>query len=553
LSRLRTLRPGSGEGGGRERTYTVLGVLLLVALLAVVVTTFRDYGITVDEGVQHRYGRRIVRWYQSLGADDEALHVNNLYLYGGFFELAAQAAIEVLPVGVYDARHLCGALFGVIGVVAVWGLGRQLGGGLAGLLSGLFLALTPSYYGHFFANPKDLPFASLFAAAAWAGLWASRRLRRLGWREVLVTGGLVGLAAGVRVAGIVLFAEIGTLWLGCLWLERHEPRATGSLQAQVRSVALSLAGVVVVGWAVMLAFWPWAQTDPLLNPLRAFREFSHFWETAGVFHEGRVMLSGELPRSYVPRMLALTLPEFYALSYVLGATALLARIRGRRQSPLAPARLLRLLWVAALAVVPVAWIVVQRTPLYNGIRHVLFVVPFLAVVAGTSVALWLLARPSRAARAVALAALGACLVAAAVEAVRLHPYEYVYYNRLFAGGLPAAARRYETDYMCASYKEGIEWMAREYIRDGYAGRLRVDGYCSHVPFWYYLGRTAVDTTHVHPHVMFATTSMGDDKRTDGRVLHVVEREGVPLLYVFEQRTPPWAGDAPEAPTPRAVP
>ncbi len=136
-------------------------------------STFRDYGVTADEGVQQRYGRRIVRWYATLGGDRSATERNNLYLYGGAFELAAQAVQRVSPLGVYESRHLANATFGLAGIVAAWGLGRLLCGPAAGFASALFLALTPVYYGHCFANPKDVPFAAFYAAAAWAILRAA--------------------------------------------------------------------------------------------------------------------------------------------------------------------------------------------------------------------------------------------------------------------------------------------------------------------------------------------------------------------------------------------
>jgi hypothetical protein len=62
-----------------SRLPRLLAALLFLVLLGVLVATFRDYGITVDEGVQHRYGRRIVRWYATLGAAREATHTNDLY------------------------------------------------------------------------------------------------------------------------------------------------------------------------------------------------------------------------------------------------------------------------------------------------------------------------------------------------------------------------------------------------------------------------------------------------------------------------------------------
>jgi hypothetical protein len=508
-----------------------------VTLLGVMLVTFRDYGITTDEGVQHRYGRRIVRWYATLGADDEATRANDLYFYGGFFELVAQAAIAVLPLGTFDARHLANALFGLAGVVAVWGIGSRIGGPRAGLLSALFLALTPRFYGHFFANPKDLPFASLFALAAWAALRSSDRARRLGGREVLLTGLAIGLASGVRVAGIVLYGAVAVLWLGCAWLARREDGAGGSPGRELAGVASAIAGVIAIGWAVMVAFWPWAQLDPLRNPFRALRKFSSFWVDASVFFDGRLLLSGELPRDYMPRLFALTLPGFYAIACVLGAFAVVAGRRERESRPEVARRAFQSLWLTVLAVAPVAWVVVNRTPVYNGIRHLLFVVPFLAVLAGLSVAGWLECRWSRPTRLVAAAGLALSLGVTLTDMVQLHPYQYVYFNRLFAGGLPGAAARYETDYLCASYKEGIEWMAREYLRPDWREPVRVDGNCSHVPFWYYLGRGAVETTGVAPHLFFATTTFGDHQRAPGRVVHVVRRQGVPLLYVLEQRPP----------------
>lgn len=517
--------------------FHLLTALLLVTLLGVMLATFRDYGIATDEGVQHRYGRRIVRWYATLGAADEATHANDLYLYGGFFELCAQGAIALLPFGTFDARHLANALFGLLGVVAAWGIGCRVGGPRAGLLSALFLALTPGFYGHFFANPKDLPFASLFALAIWVALRAGDRVPRLDWREVLLTGLAIGLASGVRVAGIVLYGYVAVLWLGCWWLARREDDASGSPVSGLAGVLSAIAGAVVVGWAVMIAFWPWAQVDPLRNPFRAFQKFSRFWADASVLFDGRFLLSGGLPRAYMPKLLALTLPDFYAIAYLLGAFAVVSWLRERRPGPDFARRAFQLLWVVALATAPVGWVVVNRTPVYNGVRHLLFVVPFLAVLAGLSAAAWFERGWSRPARLVAAAGLAVSLVITLVDMVELHPYQYVYFNRLFAGGLPRAAERYETDYLCASYKEGIEWMAREYLRPGLREPVRVDGNCSHVPFWYYLDRGAVETTHVGPHVVFATTTFGDHQKTPGRVVHVVRRQGVPLLYVFEQRPP----------------
>ena len=68
-------------------------------------------------------------------------------------------------------------------------------------------------------------------------------------------------------------------------------------------------------------------------------------------------------------------------------------------------RLVQAGWLAFVAVVPVAWVIVRHTPLYDGLRHFLFVVPLLAVLGGASAALYLRARGRRVDGKMAAAAL----------------------------------------------------------------------------------------------------------------------------------------------------
>jgi hypothetical protein len=528
---------------GRAIRFVTAAVLL--GLLGVMLATVRDYGMTADEPVQNRYGRRLVRWYTTLGEDRAAVEQHDTWLYGGFFELAAQAAEVVSPLGVYETRHVVNALFGFAGFIAVAWMGAEIAGPWGGLLSLLFLALTPTFYGHAFANPKDIPFASLFALGTAATLYASRQLPRPRWPAVLGAAVAIGLAAGVRVAAIVLFGYAAVLWPGRLWLGSVERVGAGGRPTRLslgRTLGAFLV-LVVGGWAVMVVFWPYAQLDPLRNPFRAFGAFSDFWETMPVFYDGHLTRSGALPRWALPKLFALTLPETYFVAAALGGWRLLALLRARPSLRATVARLLPTLSVAALAAGPVAWAVVFRTPFYNGNRQFLFVVPLLAAVAGAAVAAFFRSG-GRAARILAATVLAVAFGVTLVDMVELHPYQSVYFNRLVAGGLRRAALRYETDYWCSTYKEGLDWVVDHYSRRRLHERVKVAGNSTFIQVSYDLRRTEERrrrfqpvTVHNNPHVVLATTALGDDKRTPGRPIHVVEREGAPLLYVFEVRAP----------------
>ncbi len=529
----------------RSRTWNVLSGLLLVALLGLVLFTFLDYGITWDEGVQNRYGRRLVRWYATAGDDTSATTQNDLYWYGGFFELVVQGAARLSGLGVYENRHLVNALFGLVGFVAVWGLGSHLGGAAAGFAAMLILALTPGYYGHLFANPKDLPFACLYALAAWLVLRASDREPTPGWRDVMAVGAAVGLAAGTRVAGLSLLPFAGALWLATLWLRTREAEASRPWPQWSKAVRLAMAwaGTLTVGWMVMLVFWPWALLDPIRNPLRALGKFSRFWNP-DLLWEGEIIAAADVPRTYIVKSLAYGLPELYFLAFLLGAVALVAFLRSAWREPGSRRRLLQGLWLAALPIVPVVWVMVNHTPLYNGYRHLLFVIPFLAVLAGLGVVGFMgsasVPRRLRQAAVVVLGVLGALTV---VDAVQLHPYQYVYFNRLLAGGLPGAVDRFDADYWGASYKEGVEWMAEHYPTEDLEERVRVSAFAVHVPLKYYLaqsdagGRFRTVRLGPTPHIVFAPTAYRYHEKVRGRVIHVVERQGAPLLHIIEVSPP----------------
>jgi hypothetical protein len=518
---------------------------MALALLAVILGTFRDYGITWDEGVHNRHGRQVVRWYTTLGQDTRA--IEHLHLYGGVFELVVQAVQPLSPLETFDTRHLINALFGLLGIAAAWSLGSRLGGPAAGFWSALFLALTPRFYGHVFANPKDVPFASLYALGAWVALWASDKVPRLGWREVLATGVAVGLAAGVRSAGITLFGYVAVLWLGCLWLRMRgpEPQAKPRWGPELARLGAAWLGTLLVGWSVMVAFWPWAQLDPVRNPLRALLKLSNFTRDYPLLHRGELLTTGTIPRTYVPEWLALTLPEFYFVAWSLGIVALLVLARRRLPGVGGGGTALKVLWVGALAAAPIVWVVLRHTPLYNGYRHLLFVVPFLAVLAGVSVSQFLQARLPRPATIGAALVLAASLVATVVDMVQLHPYQYVYFNRLVAGGLRSAADRYDTDYWGAACKEAIRWTVDHYTPRDLQQPVRVTALSEHALLRQLeeldQGRRRFVAVELAPghraHVLFMSASPHYRQPLRGELIHVVERQGAPLLNVYELREP----------------
>jgi hypothetical protein len=80
-------------------TFDFAAALLLAVLFALVLATFKEYAVSNDEGLQHHYGELIIAYYKSGFADKSVFDFQNLYLYGGLFDI-----IAVLPVVLPDRR-----------------------------------------------------------------------------------------------------------------------------------------------------------------------------------------------------------------------------------------------------------------------------------------------------------------------------------------------------------------------------------------------------------------------------------------------------------------
>ena len=437
----------------RSRVFDRLAIAVLCAVGVIAVLTFRDYGLGWDDYAHSEYGNLLLEFYASGLRDQRALSWVNLYYYGGGFDLLAALAAKILPFTLFETRRLVGAAVGIVGLFVSWRIGRRIGGPPAGFVALVLLAACPLYYGHMFMNPKDLPFAVAMAIFLLGMVRAFEAYPRVSIATGAIVGIGFGLSFGSRILGAFgLLEAVAALAL----ILAVESRANGIRPAAARlgHFIAALVPAMVLAYAVMALVWPWSALDPL-NPFRAVGYFSHFFEKPWEeLFDGRLTSVPDMPRSYVPTLFALKLPAILSvLGFGGAAGALVAAFRrhvgiNRRATFFLP---------GLAALLPLAVTVALRPAMYNGIRHFVFVLPPLAVLGGLACAFlvdvglrrWRFAPIATA--AILLAGVGIPVV----EMVRLHPYEYTHFDRLF-GGVARARERYMLDYWGLSFKQASQ-------------------------------------------------------------------------------------------------
>lgn len=108
--------------------------------------------------------------------------------------------------------------FGVLLLVAVALIGRELQNNLAGWIAALALLAMPSFFYFARAVMADLPAVALGMWAAWAAL---RFFQRGKWHWLVSSGVLLGLSLAIKFLTLYALGWIGLLMLyRCWWIER---------------------------------------------------------------------------------------------------------------------------------------------------------------------------------------------------------------------------------------------------------------------------------------------------------------------------------------------
>jgi Dolichyl-phosphate-mannose-protein mannosyltransferase len=512
-------------------------IALLAALTAIVFFTFRDYAISNDEAVQHHYGELILAYYASGFADRAVFSFQNLYLYGGLFDIAAVTLSDQLAIDPYELRHLLCALIGICGISATAATARLVAGPRAGLFGAVALAVCGSWYGGMFNHTKDIPLAAAMTGATYFLIRASRDLPNPRRRDVLAFGLLTGAALGIKVLGLLLLVYI------CAAIVMRVPRPILRERARRLRFALRAATAfmpaLLTAYTLMIAAWPWAWLAPL-NPIRGLVSFADFHYHIHTVLAGTVYEMATVPRWYVPIYLCIKLP----VPTLFGAALAIVLTAFPRLSAdvMNETRRCETAFLAFTVGFPLACQVILHGPAFTGLRHFLFVVPPLSVLAGIAfhAALTILSRWRRNLATTAAALIAVSFIRVAIVLTRMHPYEYLFYNQ-FVGGLEGASRRYVTDYWVNIMPEAVNDLEAFLQHDGHPAGGRTPFYSVAV-----CGERLPFEDRPHPNLewtpdwpkadfFIAPTHMNCDQALVGRVVATIERLGVPIGLVKDRR------------------
>ena len=336
-----------------------------------------------------------------------------------------------------------------IGSLALaYAIAKSMGSWLSGAFVFVLTWSIPLYSGMSHINAKDMPVAAgLTMVSAGVMLVLAERFRRWPWSAIGLAaigsaiamgqrGGSWALVTAVLVSGLVGGAILS-------WRDRR-PRTfilTGLLSCS--ALATGIATVALMN--------PIARIDLARWLVDAVQVASKYPLAVEVRAAGATLVSVDLPWWYVPAWLWAQLPLATGIAVVSSIVVLaILCVRGAVGSRRTVVTAFPLLTQGVL--IPLV-IVLSGATLYNGLRHVLFIIPALVGIVG--VAATLAARScGRLGRWTVGIIAALALVTGIVDVVRWWPYAYAYVNPIAAARSPAE-RDWDLDAWGVSSMEGV--------------------------------------------------------------------------------------------------
>ncbi|HVZ79572.1 MAG TPA: hypothetical protein VHE12_02080 [bacterium] len=476
--------------------------------------TFRDFGPTWDEQDTYLEGARL---YDLLvqGKPMPFMDPEHSYPYAAFLHLFTAPDH-------YETLHLLNLFFHVL---VFWALFECLlsfcGSGLWALAGPVFLFLDLPYMGSIPANPKDMPF-SLFYFLSLAVLYLFERVfPQLRFRWVFL-GLLFGLTMGSRILGFTLLPLL-VAYDTALFLMKGKKKGKGR-KGWWKKKAWEWAGVFLLSQLVCALAWPFIGADYFQHLPVVLWLSAHFPPKFSFLFMGGMSDSLTYPWYYLPLWILVTMPLFL----VGFLAAALAGLPKGWKDPF-------ILLLAGALGMNLGLYFLLHPAIYDGLRHFLFLLPLLAALSAAGFISFFQDRKFDLPRKGVLVLGAISVLSTTMQMVRLHPYEYTYFNEL-VGGFPGAYGRYETDYWVASMKEAALWLRENECKDP-AKTYRV----------YADGKRFQSETYFGPNMVFepkkekadyaiimTRAGFKPDVSEMPKVIHRVEREGAPLSFIVKE-------------------
>lgn len=487
--------------------------IFLSFVIVLIFLTYKNYGITWDEIYYVHLGRHYT--FQLLNtfkipnnladyyftADNINLHIKS---HGVIFDILVILLTPLFPIFNLEIYHLIKALLAVFSFIFLYAILLKYLSKKLALFGIILLLLFPYFYGNVFNNSIDIPTLTIFSTNIFFFLYFIDK--KDSFTRLLLLSFSMSVLINQRIVFLYVFL------LTCLFIIK-KPRLIFLLS--------------VFTFIFLHLTHPYLWQHPVTGFLDILKTSNSFPFTAANLFDGQFIPANQLPWYYLPKLMSITSPISTLGLFIIGNFYLLFMIFNKKT-------LFKLkkvyVYFLSLFYIPLIGVIIMRPALYDSWRHFLFLtIPLIIIAVYGAYTIFLI--KNNLIKVILFSLIAVNLLGTAVEMKTLHPYQYIYYNSL-VGGLKGANGKYETDYWGAANREAVEWFNKNINDPNKTYYIITEG--DPLSTTYYFKKNMFFTYDYNKaNYAISFTRWNSDKKYSGKIIHIIEREKVPLIYIKE--------------------
>jgi hypothetical protein len=504
-----------------KQKYYTYGFFIVYFIIGIFI--FNQYGIGWDDECSRIDTGYINLRYMYFNEAKPLLEGNEKY-HGPFFEIILIGIEKVFfmkdTAHIYAMRHGVMFLLFYVSIIAFFCTARKLFNDKYALLACLFLILSPRIFAESFYNTKDVGLLAMFNFALYGYI---KFFETKSYKWAVLHGYFTGFLIAVRIIGIVI--PIMTTAYFIIWLIMNR-KAIHKLPL----IAVYLGTTILV----MILCWPVMWEGPWHHFQLAFLQMKHYHWDGEVFYLGKQIKATQLPWHYLPLWILITTPILYLLLFFAGIGFYCQQFFRSGIKPFFD----NLPWnsIIALFIFPILSVILLKSVIYDGWRHLYFIYPLLILVAvfGLQQVYKMFANQQYAKTIITSIILIHCMYIS-IWTLKNHPFQQVYFNSVSQIVFKPMLDHFELDYWGVSYKQALQHLLNNEKRqllisiENFPGSLNAQTLNQNQRSFLSFTKSGADSCDY-----YLTNYRGCDKHPKGQVIKQFFVDDIPIMGIYKR-------------------
>jgi hypothetical protein len=338
-------------------------------------------GPSYDEFAHYKNGEKLFNYIFSFGKR-EYVDIIYLYHYGLYDFLGSFFSKNFPSKHIIESHHILNLIFSTLSVFGIYQVSKKLFNIKIAKIAFLFCFFNPIFFGHFSINPKDTIIAFSYIWIFYLSIKYVEKQNylkdRINYLFYLVL--LISLGLSIRLTFIFFLAPIFIVLICEIIFKRKK------FQFSFNKFLFDLFLILIFSFIITILFWPDTHENLFKLPFEFINNYfnsffsSNFGLPFGLIN-GEFYQTQNTPKNYIFTFLFLKMPLYVILLlfflpfFMLNKNFFINKFSSYKN----------FIYIFLQIFFPIFLILITGMALNDGLRYILFIIPFICIVASISI------------------------------------------------------------------------------------------------------------------------------------------------------------------------